>query len=195
MLLLSSIANAFRVPFSNYQDIICKYLLPLHFCLLLNYFYHSLQYVNADRQRQLECLTSKEHQLQTHPSISSVSSVCGPHMVSGSNKALSRCTEMPTSNHSTCHLYEAKNTESETSAANIPQTGDPAQDMLDLLLGPLLKKPKSEEHETATFAKEHIALSYTTIKPSTTRKEIWKNDAVLTKKKSSLRDKVAMLLD
>lgn len=101
---------------------------------------------------------------------------------------------MLTSNHSTCHLYEAKNTESETPAANILQTGDPAQDMLDLLLGPLLKKPKSEEHETATFAKEHIALSYT-IKPSTTRKEIWKNDAVLTKKKSSLRDKVAMLLD
>ncbi|XP_042469994.1 uncharacterized protein LOC122052513 [Zingiber officinale] len=152
------------------------------------------EYVNADRQRQLECLTSKE-QLQTHPSISSVSSVCGPHLDSGFNKTLSRCTEMPTSNHSTCHLFQAKNSESETSAANAPQTGDSAQNMLDLLLGPLLKKPKSEDYEAATFAKEHIAFSYTTIKPSTTRKEIWKNDAVLTKKKSSLRDKVAMLLD
>ncbi|KAG6519090.1 hypothetical protein ZIOFF_022579 [Zingiber officinale] len=151
-------------------------------------------YVNADRQRQLECLTSKE-QLQTHPSISSVSSACGPHLDSGSNKTLSRCTEMPTSNHFTCHFFEAKNSESETSAANAPQTGDSAQNMLDLLLGPLLKKPKSEDYEAATSAKEHIAFSYTTIKPSTTRKEIWKNDAVLTKKKSSLRDKVAMLLD
>ncbi|KAG6513768.1 hypothetical protein ZIOFF_024105 [Zingiber officinale] len=104
-------------------------------------------YVNADRQRQLECLTSKE-QLQTHPSISSVSSACSPHLVSESNKTLSRCTEMPTSNHSACHLFEAKSSESETSAANVPQTGDSAQNMLDLLLAIQLSSHPPQERKS-----------------------------------------------
>lgn len=71
-------------------------------------------------------------------------------------------------------------------------TGDPAQDMLDLFLGPLLKKPIAKENTNSTNDiiiphetkhQQHAAAAVVSNKPVT-----------LTKKKSSLRDAVAMLL-
>lgn len=71
------------------------------------------------------------------------------------------------------------------------RTVDPAQDMLDLFLGPLLKKPVMEENKS--FVKD-FAFAYEFERQS-------QNDVVveeiepLMKKKSSLKDKVAMFLD
>ncbi|CAL9109126.1 unnamed protein product [Musa textilis] len=77
-----------------------------------------------------------------------------------------------------------------------PRTGDAAGDMLDLLLGPLLKKPSSEEHENRrTVATETMNLTRKTSASSTASKEIWKEEVLPSKRKSSLKDKVAMLLD
>ncbi|CAI9275287.1 unnamed protein product [Lactuca saligna] len=71
-------------------------------------------------------------------------------------------------------------------------TGDAAQDMLDLLLGPLLKKSIRKEEDTSI--KDMIVTHEV--------ENLQQHDAVvsnkplnLTKKKSSLRDAVAMLLD
>lgn len=72
-------------------------------------------------------------------------------------------------------------------------TGDPTQDMLDLFLGPLLNNPKIEAMKHETF-REEIALNYGLDKPSQ-KEEIGNQEPALTKKKSSLRDKVTMLLD
>ncbi|XVE85610.1 hypothetical protein DITRI_Ditri17bG0104100 [Diplodiscus trichospermus] len=74
---------------------------------------------------------------------------------------------------------------------NSSRTGDPAQDMLNLFLGPLLKKTVEKERtelikKDLTFANELRKGSQNDVKEET---------APLTKKKCTLRDKVSMLLD
>ncbi|KAI5353475.1 hypothetical protein L3X38_006369 [Prunus dulcis] len=72
-------------------------------------------------------------------------------------------------------------------------TGDPAQDMLDLFLGPLMKKTVEKESESrfltedVTFAHEIIRESHSNV--------VKEGIAPIMKKKSSLKDKVAMFLD
>ena len=85
-------------------------------------------------------------------------------------------------------------TTSELITTSTSQTGDPAQDMLDLLFGPLLKKPLEKEEE-----KNKSLVGGLESTSEFTRKS--KDDLVgeemfpLMKKRSTLRDKVAMLLD
>jgi len=96
-------------------------------------------------------------------------------------------TRSPMREETASHHNSIKN----TTLADSISTGDPAQDMLDLFLGPLLKKP---------IRKEENVSSKDIILPHKVKNQ--QNDAVisdkpvtLTKKKSSLRDAVAMLLD
>ncbi|XP_062172753.1 uncharacterized protein LOC133878220 isoform X2 [Alnus glutinosa] len=70
-------------------------------------------------------------------------------------------------------------------------TVDPAQDMLDLFLGPLLKKPVVEEKKS--FVKD-IAFAYE-FERQTQNNVVGEEIEPLMKKKSSLKDKVAMFLD
>ncbi|KVH95713.1 hypothetical protein Ccrd_002171 [Cynara cardunculus var. scolymus] len=91
----------------------------------------------------------------------------------------------------TASRHDSIENTSKVALADSRMTGDPAQDMLDLFLGPLLKKPIGKE-ETISI-KDMIF-------PHEVKNQ--QNDAVisdkpvtLTKKKSSLRDAVAMLLD
>ena len=85
-------------------------------------------------------------------------------------------------------------TTSELITTSTSQTGDPAQDMLDLLFGPLLKKPREKEEE-----KNKSLVGGLESTSEFTRKS--KDDLVgeemfpLMKKRSTLKDKVAMLLD
>lgn len=78
------------------------------------------------------------------------------------------------------------------SIINLGKTGDPVRDMLDLFLGPLLKTTEEAERKIDAM-NEEIILDHECSKRS-------QNDTVaemasLTKKKSSLKDKIAMLLD
>ncbi|KAL7001488.1 hypothetical protein U1Q18_002640 [Sarracenia purpurea var. burkii] len=75
---------------------------------------------------------------------------------------------------------------------NRSRTGDPAQDMLDLFLGPLLKKPDGEENKIELIEKEML-FSCEIVKQR--QGNIASEVVPLTKKKSSLKDKVAMFLD
>ncbi|KAK3222476.1 hypothetical protein Dsin_009501 [Dipteronia sinensis] len=71
-------------------------------------------------------------------------------------------------------------------------TGDPAQDMLDLFLGPLLKKPIQQEKKTEFTANDMVfSNKLQKLSQSDVREEI----VYPMKTKSSLKDKVAMLLD
>ncbi|GFS36780.1 hypothetical protein Acr_00g0047990 [Actinidia rufa] len=73
------------------------------------------------------------------------------------------------------------------------RTGDPAHDMLDLFLGPLLKKPPGEEHKIE-FIEEDMSFACEIKKQR--QNNIATDEVVpLTKKKRSLKDKVAMFLD
>ncbi|KAJ9549451.1 hypothetical protein OSB04_021994 [Centaurea solstitialis] len=82
-------------------------------------------------------------------------------------------------------------TTSKVTLADSISTGDPAQDMLDLLLGPLLKKPIRKEETVLT---KDIILSHE-VKNQQNDAVITNKPVTWTKKKSSLRDAVAMLLD
>lgn len=71
------------------------------------------------------------------------------------------------------------------------QIGDPAQDMLDLFLGPWLKKPIEEEKKKSNVEGMEFTHQFT----RTSDEEFSREETVpMMKKKSSLRDKVAMLL-
>lgn len=84
----------------------------------------------------------------------------------------------------------------EGTVVNQSRTGDPAQDMLDLLLGPLLKKPAWEENKIG-LTKEDMTFAGDITKQRQEPQNNIDTEVVvpLTKKKSSLKDKVAMLLD
>ncbi|KAI3787318.1 hypothetical protein L1987_41701 [Smallanthus sonchifolius] len=87
--------------------------------------------------------------------------------------------------------HEPVETTSKVTLADSKMTGDPAQDMLDLFLGPLLKKSTVKE---ATGSTNDIIIPHE-IK-NQQHAAVYSNKPVtLTKKKSSLRDAVAMLLD
>lgn len=83
--------------------------------------------------------------------------------------------------------------EETVSCHNLSSTGDPAQDMLDLLLGPLLTQPPKEEKKADIITDEMI-IEHQLRKQN---QKVHINDAAipLAKKKTSLRDKVAMFLD
>ncbi|KAL2518575.1 Uncharacterized protein Adt_14822 [Abeliophyllum distichum] len=72
-------------------------------------------------------------------------------------------------------------------------SGDPTQDMLDLFLGPLLKRTREEEKNTNLITEE-MSFAYE-IKKQNRSVVVREEQAPLTKKKSSLKDKVAMFLD
>ncbi|KAF5747490.1 hypothetical protein HS088_TW05G00211 [Tripterygium wilfordii] len=73
------------------------------------------------------------------------------------------------------------------------RTGDPAQDMLDLFLGPLLKKTREEEQNSEVISKD-MTFNYDFQKES--QHDVAADEmAPVMKKKSSLRDQVSRLLD
>lgn len=81
---------------------------------------------------------------------------------------------------------------SEQNLLSSNRTGDPAQDMLDLFLGPLLKKPLEEETRTK-FTTNDIDFSNGFSKRN--QNDVGQENVLLMKTKSSLKDKVALLLD
>ncbi|KAL8208178.1 hypothetical protein R6Q57_007590 [Mikania cordata] len=87
--------------------------------------------------------------------------------------------------------HEPVETTSKITLADSQMTGDPAQDMLDLFLGPLLKKPIVKD-ETSLTRDITVPLE---IKSQQHAAVISNKPVTLTKKKSSFRDAVAMLLD
>lgn len=72
-------------------------------------------------------------------------------------------------------------------------SGNPTQDMLDLFLGPLLKKTQEGEKEDVTLTEE---INFThEVKNQSFSVVHGGEPAVVMKKKTSLKDKVAMFLD
>ncbi|RRT74462.1 hypothetical protein B296_00024952 [Ensete ventricosum] len=158
--------------------------------------------VRIAEEKQHGPSTAKEPVSEVDPPSSWDSSVAtgggggGLRQTAGRSQALSRCTKTPAPNFSDTRKPEDRNSGVEDLPSATPRTGDVARDMLDLLLGPLLKKPTtSEEHESRTVATETMNLIHKTSEPSTTSKQVLKEEVLRTKRKSSFKDKVAMLLD
>lgn len=82
---------------------------------------------------------------------------------------------------------------SATSPGNkIIESGDSAQDMLELFLGPLLKKAPPKEADPE-ITRQMLSSPYELDGPLRSCMDVEK-EAPLMKKKSSLKDKVAMFL-
>lgn len=77
----------------------------------------------------------------------------------------------------------------EETVVSIKRTGDPAQDMLDLFLGPWLRKPVEEEKMSQLVADEVILMQD---QKKQSHSVVSEEAASPLKKKSSLKDKVAM---
>lgn len=119
-------------------------------------------------------------------------SFCG-NEPQGSLGAPETSRRSPTHKETASCLNPAGGLTSDKTLVNPSRTGDPTQDMLDLFLGPLLKKPLEEEKKAEVIT-DDMVFAHALRKQN---QEIVLGDVPvpLTKKKSSLKDKVAMFLD
>lgn len=148
-----------------------------------------MQYVSANKDvgplqlSNRDC--EREDQLQSIASLGNVSRVSfsGPQ----TNENL-RVDEATTSsyNSSDSLTYEG-------GVVSTSRTGDPAQDMLNLFLGPLLKHPLEEEKNTKIMTEDMTFVPK--YGKHSRNASIGEEFVTSMKKKSSLKDKVAMLLD
>ncbi|KAL9420242.1 hypothetical protein AB3S75_037929 [Citrus x aurantiifolia] len=137
------------------------------------------EYVQADRERG-EVQSSSSRELESEKELLASTSLENGDIL---NQKLSTDSAMGSM--------------SEQSLVSVSRTGDPAQDMLDLFLGPLLKKPLEDQNRTKFTANDIFDIEFRKLS------ETQKNDAgqehtvaaPVMKKKSSLKDKVAVLLD
>lgn len=146
------------------------------------------EYLNAEKEKELQKLQNVTFESKVKPLPAAASKI-------RSEKDLT--TNVENTPSFTDKLLSAdssvmKPSLSGVSIANTVSTGDPARDMLDLFLGPLLKTSGEVEREANTMT-EKLRLDHELTRRS------W-NDTVVeaapvTKEKSSLRDKVAMLFD
>ncbi|KAK6252094.1 hypothetical protein QUC31_013814 [Theobroma cacao] len=140
------------------------------------------EYVKADKGVELQELSIRECEFGRQLSTTASSKTKSESSLIDDNQ---RLPAHETTYDSTQSLTDEKR------FINTSRTGDPAQDMLDLFLGPLLKKT-AEEKRTEFFTKD---LAFANELGKGSQNDVKEETAPLTKKKSTLRDKVAMLLD
>ncbi|RWR90476.1 hypothetical protein CKAN_01957300 [Cinnamomum micranthum f. kanehirae] len=117
----------------------------------------------------------------------------GSLQVAGIVQEMSTCTTTGSSPNLVGSEREERESLESGVTITTSRTGDPAQDMLELLLGPLLKKPQAGERTLDTLRKDMaIACNFGEDISSQAGVE---QEVPLTKKKSSLKDKVAMFLE
>ena len=153
-----------------------------------------MQYVRANKNMEQEQEAKGKYdsrsRLRTTVSSRNESEDCNRSSVTDDSSASYNQT---TTNNGVNSSYKLNSTSTEKIV--ISTTGDPAHDMLDLFLGPLLKKPVEEKKNN--FMLGDVAISQEVGKFGIeSKKNIAREEIVpLMKKKSSLKDKVAMFLD
>lgn len=147
------------------------------------------EYVRTDEHSEKQWSSHGEHEVERpHPSIALSGDESG-----GLPNALQSNRRSPTHKEIVSVHNSTGTLALEESVVDPIRTGDPAQDMLDLFLGPLLKKPRVEKNKIELI-KEDMMFSCEFEKQR--QNNIGAEELVpLTKKKSSLKDKVAMFLD
>jgi hypothetical protein len=145
-----------------------------------------MQYVKADEDSRRKQTSGRECKLQRQlPTTASSKNDLEESFIVLDGKHLSASCET-TSYGSTMNLV------SEESLISSSRTGDPAHDMLDLFLGPLLKKPVEKEMRSE-FTTMDVDFTFELKKK--TRNDFGDEMVPPMKKKSSLKDKVSLLLD
>ncbi|XP_043716609.1 transcriptional regulator ATRX homolog [Telopea speciosissima] len=101
-------------------------------------------------------------------------------------------TESLTSNLSKTGFKDQDDSISKSIITDLSRTGDPTQDMLDLFLGPLLKKPQKEERKMEITTEEFLDYKF---RKQNQSQSVETEVVPMVKKKSSLKDKISMFLD
>lgn len=146
------------------------------------------EYVKAEKNKELQ-VSNRECKSERPVSVSTMvssSNDSGGLLDAPNNSQSSPAQEVAATYSSTVNFA------SEEIAITDRKTGDPAQDMLDLFLGPLLKKPLKEENRSLIKDMEYMYEFERQRQNNVVREEI---EPGLMKKKSSLKDKVAMFLE
>ncbi|XP_062201041.1 uncharacterized protein LOC133903630 [Phragmites australis] len=154
------------------------------------------EYVNADKQKQNELETVKTARCKEHlpcPTISTEADTGGSVVNAQSMKGLMPCTTVTTNTRPSQHRgADNKGHQELMCSSSLETTGDVAQEMLNLFLGPLLSKPadygnRSEYIESITANVNHLP------EKKDLHNEVPRQGEAVTKKKSSLKDKLALL--
>ncbi|KAJ8445660.1 hypothetical protein Cgig2_007136 [Carnegiea gigantea] len=148
--------------------------------------HYFVEYINAEKERELQKLQNVTFESNVKPLPAATSKIW-------SEKDLT--TNVENTPSFTDKLLSADSSVMKPSLgggsiANPVSTGDPARDMLDLFLGPLLKTSGEVEREANTMT-EKLRLDHELTRRS--RNDTVVDAAPVTKKKSSLRDKVSAL--
>lgn len=144
------------------------------------------EYVKADEDSRRKQTSGRECKLQRQlPTKASSKNDLEESFIVLDDKHISASCET-TSCSSTMNLV------SQESLISSSRTGDPAHDMLDLFLGPLLKKPMEIEKMSEFIAKD---VDFTLELKKKSHSDFGDEMAPPMKKKSSLKDKVSLLLD
>lgn len=145
-----------------------------------------MQYVKADEASRRKQTSGRECKLQRQlPTTASSKNDLEESFIVLDDKHISASCET-TSYGSTMNLV------SEESLISSSRIGDPAHDMLDLFLGPLLKKPVEKE-KRSEFTTMDFDFTFELKKKS--HNDFGDEMVPPMKKKSSLKDKVSLLLD
>lgn len=155
----------------------------------------SVQYVKASEKncQQTTIEEPKSRSQFQNMAIISKNGSGGSLQVAGIVQEMSTCTTTGSSPNLVGSEREERESFESGVTITTSRTGDPAQDMLELLLGPLLKKPQAGERTLDTLRKDMaIACDFGEDISSQAGVE---QEVPLTKKKSSLKDKVAMFLE
>ncbi|KAG8650888.1 hypothetical protein MANES_07G076000v8 [Manihot esculenta] len=135
------------------------------------------QYSESKRPLNQKCEPQGQHATIT----SSSNDLEGPFLAPFNEQQLP-------SSETTASCSSSMNLTSEQSLIKVSHTGDPAQDMLDLFLGPLLKKPPLEDEKRSGLFSKDTDLVFELRKRS--QNDVGEEIVPVTKKKSSLKDKV-----
>lgn len=164
------------------------------------------EYVNADREKRHGRVLSESTGCSLALSRCTTKSSSHLNGIGSEEKEVSTTENFPTNIISRCPTARCSSDQSATgkkgteipTTSNIDikvtSTGDTAQDMLDLFLGPLLKKPPSEEQHFRGNEAESFTLVPESGKQVRSISE-GNEEVPLTKKKSSLKDKVSVFFN
>ncbi|KAJ1694078.1 hypothetical protein LUZ63_010776 [Rhynchospora breviuscula] len=141
------------------------------------------EYVNADKHKQEQRASATT--TENGPAKNASKPLLGPSITKG----LLKCsTNTPSPDFSDYAIGE--------NPTNVPKSGDPAQEMLDLFLGPLLRKPPPVKEPAVESVDEVCSISLVKTCDHAVYREgnAVEETETLAKKKSSLKDKVSMFL-
>lgn len=179
------------------------------------------EFVNADKEKQQQLQAMKTARYEEHPPCPPISTAvdtggsvlnarpmkgllqCTTNTISTaagtggsvSNaqpmKGLLQCTTNTTP--SECRVDKNNRHEELQCSSSIKMTGDVAQDMLNIFLGPLLSKPAVYERKPEVIESIAMNVNHAPQKKDL-HSEVQRQGGPVTKKKSSLKDKVALFL-